>query len=269
VQATLPIVGIHGAPRSGTSWFGQLFNSHPAVAYRYQPFFSHAFRNRINDASRAEAIRRVFGELLTTSDAFVNQTGSSRLARDLPDFEKTPPTHLVYKEVRFHHLVEHLINSVSEMKCIGIVRDPRAVLASWFQAPKEFREEWTPEEEWRHASRKNCGSAENWYGFERWKELSCLFLDLSHRYPDRFRLVRYEELVEAPERTVTAVFEFCGLACTKQTARFIEESTTRDDGDPYGVFRRLGPKPPAQLPDGISELIEQELSGGKLSRFLC
>ena len=42
----LPVAGIHGAPRSGTTWLGQLFNSHPAVKYCYQPFFSHAFRGR-------------------------------------------------------------------------------------------------------------------------------------------------------------------------------------------------------------------------------
>ena len=34
-------VAIFGVPRSGTSWLGQIFNSSPMVAYRFQPLFSY------------------------------------------------------------------------------------------------------------------------------------------------------------------------------------------------------------------------------------
>jgi len=34
------IIGIIGAPRSGTSWTGQIFDSAPDVLYRMQPFYS-------------------------------------------------------------------------------------------------------------------------------------------------------------------------------------------------------------------------------------
>ncbi len=43
-MSDLPIIGLHGAPRSGTTWIGQIFNSAPQVAFRFQPFFAHAFR---------------------------------------------------------------------------------------------------------------------------------------------------------------------------------------------------------------------------------
>ena len=40
-----------GVPRSGTSWFGELFNSSPRVAYRFQPLFSYAFKDAIKDVA--------------------------------------------------------------------------------------------------------------------------------------------------------------------------------------------------------------------------
>lgn len=261
------IVGIHGAPRSGTSWLGQLFNSHPQVAYRFQPFFSFAFRDRVNERSNLTDIDRMFSDLLETSDHFVNQAGSARLAQRLPEFAKQAPTHLVYKEVRFHHLIAHFIDTLPRARFIGIVRDPRAVLASWFQAPREFRSDWLPADEWRHAAAKNEGRTENWYGFERWKELSLLFIELASRHPRQFRLVRYEALVESPREVVGQLFEFCGLSHDDQTARFISESTGNDDGDPYGVYRKRA-RMPLALPPGLAEAIGTELDGTPLSRFL-
>lgn len=262
-----PIVGIHGAPRSGTSWLGQLFNSHPRVAYRFQPFFSFAFRDRVDERSDSADIGRMFSDLLETSDSFVHQVGSARLAQHLPAFAKRAATHIVYKEVRFHHLVPHFIEKMPRAKFIGIVRDPRAVLASWFKAPREFRSDWRPEEEWRHARLKNEGRLENWYGFERWKELSLLFIELSLRHPRQFCLIRYEELVESPQEVVERLFGFCGLSLDEQTVRFISESTGSDDGDPYGVFRK-SLREPLQLPAGIAEAVERDLGSGPLSRFL-
>jgi hypothetical protein len=37
VEGRLPAVLILGAPRSGTSWLGKIFDSHPAVIYRHEP----------------------------------------------------------------------------------------------------------------------------------------------------------------------------------------------------------------------------------------
>lgn len=269
-NADIPIVGIHGAPRSGTSWLGQVFNSQPHVAYRYQPFFSYAFRGRIDLNSNAEDVGRCFADLLSTKDEFVTQTGAARLARNEPEFQKLEPTCLVYKEVRFHHLIEHIMKLAPKTRFVGIVRDPRAVLASWFAAPREFTPGWSPEAEWREARKKNLDLEENWYGYIRWKQLAALFVDLSSRHADRFRLVRYEDLVASPASTIKALFQFCELPCTEQTLDFIEKSTTQDDGDTYGVYRHHG-KPLASrpLPSDIAAEIERDLAETALERFLA
>jgi hypothetical protein len=261
------IVGIHGAPRSGTSWLGQLFNSHEQVTYRFQPFFSHAFRGRLTARSGTDEMRRFFEDLLQTDDAFVTQTGDARLARDLPAFAKAPPTHLVYKEVRFHDLMEPILAGLPRARLIGIVRDPVQVIESWVEAPREFRREWSIASEWRAAQGKNAGLPENWYGFDRWKALARLFLDLERRYPGRFMIVRYGDLVADTVACMKKLFGFAGLSPTSQTAQFIRDSTSRDDGDPYGVHRAGQPAARMRLPGEVRAAIVQDLAGSDLARF--
>jgi hypothetical protein len=265
------LIGIHGAPRSGTTWLGELFNSQEHVAYRYQPFFSYAFRGRINAQSTPSEMRRCFDDLLMTDDEFVRQTGAARLARSAPEFVKKASTHLVYKEVRFHHLIEPILAALPDAKYIGIVRDPLSMLASWLAAPREFKPGWSIREEWRSANLKNAGLEENWYGYERWKQLAHLFLELAARYEGRFRLVRYEELLAAPDHVLASLFQFCGLPLGVQTTHFLAESTTReDDGDPYGVYRRhQNLRRAPDLPCEVGETIKRDLSGTQLEQFLA
>lgn len=263
------VIAIHGAPRSGTSWLGQLFNSSLHVAYRYQPFFANAFRGRIDVHSNAPMLHAFFADLLATDDAFVLQEEPARLSAAMPVFAKAGISHLAYKEVRFHDLLPHLLATLPELKAIGIVRDPRAVLASWARAPREFDPAWKLAEEWRDARRKNAGLAENWYGYERWKQLAQSFLRLESMYSERFRLVRYEDLVREPESTLRELFEFCGLALGAQTRRFIAESTSHDDGEPYGVFRhRDATSAEIGLDPRISIRIVDDIGHMPLSRFL-
>ncbi len=263
------LIGIHGAPRSGTSWLGQLFNSHPQVAYRYQPFFSFAFRGQLDETSSPQDMDHFFDQLLVSDDAFVNQTGNARLARRQPDFVKTEPSHLVYKEVRFHDLVAPILAACPQSRFIGIIRDPKAVLASWWAAPREFSAEWKLRDEWRWARKKNEGHAENWYGYERWKELANLLMSLSEQHPAQLKIVRYEDLTAEPEATLTQLFHFCGLELCSQTRQFLEDSTTQADDDPYGVYRKHHDlERNRRLPDEISEEIDADLATTPLEQFL-
>lgn len=269
MNETSNIVAIHGAPRSGTSWLGQIFNSAPDVAYRYQPFFSYAFRGRIGENATKDELEAFFSDLMSSQDDFLLQSGSASLANKNPTFQKSSASHLVYKEVRFHHFLPHLMRLSPQLKAIGVVRDPRSVLASWFQAPREFDSAWSRQREWRHARLKNNGLAENWYGFERWKELCALFLHLSGQYPERFRIVQYEHLVETTKIAVEELFGFCGIAGNEQTDRFVQESTSRDDGDPYGVYRKKVKRGiETKLDPGIEREVVGELRNTALERFL-
>lgn len=267
----LTVVAIHGAPRSGTSWLGQLFNSSEHVAYRYQPMFSYAFKDRLNDHSSAVEIDHFFDDLLATKDDFVLQRGSASLSGYFLEFPKAEITHLVYKEVRYHHLLENLMKTCPRMHLVALIRDPRAVIHSWFRAPKEFECDWSPIEEWRHGLRKNDGKPENWYGYERWKELAQSFLTLKGTYPARVEIVRYESLVADPVKALSALYRTSGLQLTTQVESFVSESRARDDDQPYGVFRKRRSTPTTWLdllPREISQAIESDLDGTRLQEFL-
>jgi hypothetical protein len=265
------VIGIHGAPRSGTSWLGQLFNSSEHVAYRYQPLFSYAFKGRLTATSSADQINGFFADLLTTDDEFVLQQGAASLSGYSLTFRKSDITHLVYKEVRYHDIVENLLEHSSRAHVVGIIRNPCAVILSWFNAPKEFDPAWNRFDEWREASKKNLGRPENWYGFQRWKELGSLFERLRSRFPRRFTIVRYEDLVAAPRKTLTALFETCGLPMSPQVLDFTKSSCERDDGLPYGVFRAgkgNDLKWVNELDRRIIEAIRADLRGTALEKYI-
>lgn len=265
------ILAVHGAPRSGTSWLGQLFNSSEHVAYRYQPMFSHAFKSRLNAHSSTSEISAFFNELLCTEDDFVLQRGSASLAGYDLVFRKEAITHLVYKEVRYHELIAHILDLEPTFAAIGLIRNPCAVIHSWINAPREFDHTWSLGGEWRHAPHKNGSHPENWYGFERWKELALLFHRLQERHPSRFHIIRYEDLAAAPEQTLRLLFNLHDLPWTAQTDEFLRQTRSRDDGSVYGVFRNASTLVKdwrGQLDENIAATIHDELEGGPLSRYL-
>ncbi len=228
---------IHGVPRSGTSWLGQLFNAHEDVAYRYQPLFSHAFKDRLRPDSSPEAIEEFFDDLMTTDDPFVLGCDPD-IHGSYSKFRKSADqTHLVVKHVRYHHLLTNWLDSLNSLKVVALVRHPCAVILSWFNAPREFNPEWDPHKEWRLAQAKNQDRPEEFNGFDRWKEAARLFLRLSQERPQQCRLLRYGDLIADPLGETEGVFNWVGLQPTTQSTGFIRESTSRHVEDAYAVHK--------------------------------
>ena len=267
------VISIHGAPRSGTSWLGQIFNSHPDVTYRHQPLFAYRFKDQLNLKSSQEEIYSFLNELYTLSDDdFILDT--KRIA-SLPEFwehalKNQPPAFLVMKMVRYHHLLRLFLESVPDMKIIGIIRNPCAVINSWLQAPKEFLPEWNAKEEWRYAPSKNAGRIEEFNGYEKWKELAYLFLELEQENPNRFLLTQYEHLVSRTESEVARLFSFAGLSVHPQALDFLKISTSRNDPDPYAVIKtgKTGQRWRYELDTAIVNEIYNDIQGTSLERFL-
>lgn len=229
-------VALHGAPRSGTTWLGQILNSSPHVRYAYQPLFSYAFKGFLNEHSDGARIEEFFERIKMSDDAFINQRDPV-IHRHARHFAKSDITHVVYKEVRYHHILDNLLSRAPRVRVLGLYRHPCAVLSSWRNAAREFDPAWDFETEWQRAEKKNRGRVEEFYGYLRWKELLRLFLDLRRRYPDRFQLVYYLDLVQYTSRVVEEIFAFLGLEVEEATREFILESTSREDADPYSVYR--------------------------------
>src|SRR5437016_5521169 len=116
-------VAVFGCPRTGTSWLGQLLNASEHVAYRFQPLFSYEFKDWFGRHGTDERSIAAFHAALAdaTSD-FVLQ--------DLKP-PKRAPTHLVWKEVRYHQLMPALLEHAGLDRLVYLFRAPVDVINSW------------------------------------------------------------------------------------------------------------------------------------------
>jgi hypothetical protein len=264
------VVSIHGVPRSGTSWLGQIFNSHQDVAYRHQPLFSHRFKNRVDQHSSPEDWATFVRELYDcVDDDFINDAWSEQRKPPFEVEKRHPSKCLVMKMVRYHQLIPKFLEWDNNLKVIGIIRNPCAVINSWLGAPLEFDKSWSPADQWRFAPAKNLGRPEEFNGFEKWKEVARLFLDLEQKC-SRFMLVRFEELVTSAEPTTQKLFGFCGLSMEEQVQRFLSETQSRHSDNPYGLTKspEVRTRWKTELNPKIRDAIHADLAGSELEQFV-
>ncbi len=263
-------IALFGVPRSGTSWLGQIFNSSPQVAYRYQPLFSYEFKSRLKPGSPKKDIDNFHEDLLEAKSDFVLQK-TNISGNDTQNFKKSAIDTLVWKEVRYHNVVENLLSKDSGLKIVVIVRNPKSVISSWYHAPKEFdKSKWNIENEWRNAERKNQGNPEEFNGYDKWKETTELYVKLKRKYSDRFYIIRYSDLLDDTYEEVKKLFGFCDIKYTKQTNDFIERSGSTDlSKDAYSVYRKnqTNDKWKNDLPSEIAKEIDNDLRGTELEQF--
>lgn len=264
-------IGLHGVPRSGTSWVGEVLNSSPNVSYSFQPLFSYGLKHLVGNNSELHEIQDFFDRLLKTNDAFVRQE-KHRLEGSLPTFIKGKITHVVYKETQSHEILFNLLRRDESLKVIAIIRNPLSVLNSWFNAPREFRTDhgWKIEEEWRYAPKKNMNKPELFYGYERWKDAAKIFLYLQNAYPDRVFVLNYASLLEDPAVHFAEMFTFIDLDFTEETFCFIEKSSSNNVLDPYSVYRigQSDDKWKQSLDKSIIDSIQSDLCGTELEQYL-
>lgn len=264
-------VAIHGVPRSGTSWLGSILDSSSNVVYRHQPLFSFAFKSFLDENATKEMIDEFFQLIAKCDDDFLLQK-EGKQKKLIPSFVKSIPTHIIYKEARYHHIIENMMLKDDSVKVLGIVRNPKSVIASWVEAPKEFdMEKWAILEEWENAPSKNNNFKEEFYGYQKWKEVVELFLHLKEEYPDRFYLVEYSQILQNTEEEVKCIFDFLKLNFGIQTLNFLKKGQKIDlSREAYSVFRvnQSDDKWKTSLPKEIIQKIDEDLIGTKLEKFL-
>jgi hypothetical protein len=257
-------------PRSGTSWLSQIVESCPQVRFRLSPFFSYAFKNRVNATSSRDEFESVFRGAYEATDEFMEQT-RNRKAGHYPTFgERDPePAVLVMKMTRFHDYLEQMLRLFPELKVVAIVRNPCGAINSWLRTPREFPAGAVPLDEWRTGRCRKTGPGEFW-GFDDWKEVTRLHLRLEDEHPLQFRIFRYEDLVAGGTPAAERIFAFFDLPFGEQSRRFLQESQSRHDDDTHATFKRPEVKDRwrSELEEPIREAIYAELQGTELERFL-
>lgn len=263
-------VAIHGVPRSGTTWLGAIFDSSPQVCFKNQPLFSYKFKGYLSEKSTKQRINNFFSLLEKTPDPFMDQV-EGKDKGTIPMFSKESLTHIVYKEARYHNILSNLMEKDEEVKVVGIVRSPKSVLSSWYHAPKEFNQKtWNFMDEWENAEHKNLNKIEEFYGYNKWKEVLLLFLDLKNKYPKRFFLIKYSDLLCETESMVRNLFDFCELKYSSSTEKFIKKSKSKDlSEDAYSVYRanQLDDKWKDFLPKRIVNKIDNDIHESGLAEF--
>lgn len=264
-------IAIHGVPRSGTTWLGELFNSSPNVLYKFQPLFSYCFKDYLTSASSLDEIHNFFQLLLNTNDDFIDQK-KQRQEGILPLFKKENITHVIYKEVRYHQLLFNLMRKNDNVRLICLIRNPLSVINSWLKAPREFREDlgWKVLEEWRYALKKNLNRPEEFNGYEKWKEATNIFLNLKKQYPERVYIIEYQQLLTKTRLEVEKLFNFVQLSLTYQTENFINQSSSFQNNHPYSVYRlnQNDNSWEKSLPQEIVNQIINDLKNTELEIFL-
>lgn len=264
------VVVVAGVARSGTSWLGEIINSSPDTAYRFQPLFSYAFKGALSEDSSREDMNRFFTGIYSSNDPFLLQQ-DKRDSGAYPTFHKNPvASHLAFKTCRYQYTVPRILRIWPEAKVIGLVRHPCAALNSWVHNPKEFPPGSNILAEWRFGACKNEGLPEHFFGYYKWREVANLYLDLAQQFPDRFLLVRYRDLVEDTEEQVESVFRHIGLPVSGQTQSFITERRDGHGDNPYSVFRSDTDlnKWRRSLPEIITQSVYEDLRGTRLEFFL-
>ena len=144
-----------------------------------------------------------------------------------------------------------------------------ATLASWILAPKEFNLKWDVHKEWRRAPSKNLNKIEEFYGFDKWKEIAEAFIRFEKQFPKQFLLVCYSALNKAPLYITEKLFCSCELKVCGQVKDFLKESKTRHDLDQYSIYRAKAcdDRWQSTLPKKIAEQIMLELKNTLIRKF--
>lgn len=265
------IVAIAGVARSGTSWLGQIIDSSPDVAYRFQPLFSYAFKGSVDTDSSKEEFEHFFKNIYQSNDEFLLQA-DKRKAGLYPVFKekKQNPRILAFKTCRYQYVLNKMLYCFDNVKLLGIIRNPCGVINSWLKNPKEFPQGANARKEWRFGACKNQGREEEFFGYYKWKEVAHLYLDLKEKYPDKVYIVKYEELVDNPIQISRDIFVFFGMDFSGQTRSFLESCHSVSKEGPYTVFKYKSVKESwkSELDPYISDEIHQDLEGTRLAKFL-
>ena len=184
----MKIISLHSAPRSGSTWLQTIFESHPNIKTIYQPLFSYQFKNYLTEYSTKQDFTNFINKIIHTKDLFCNMNTDFHTNKnniDIPRYPKSIINNILIKNVHHHYLIEYFIKWCPNIKIIGLIRHPCAVIYSQLNCQKE------KDSDWLNGSTKNINK-ENYFGYNKWKEIYNLFYYIKKKYPNNIIIIKYD-----------------------------------------------------------------------------
>lgn len=236
---------IAGLERSGTSLIFALLASHPNIAMtRRTNLWTHFYR-QYGDLSDPVNFEHCLGTMMRYKRLIKLQPNPNRL-RD--DFWGGEPTYArLFALLEEHHAerlgkrrwgdkslnteryAEPIFESYPQARIIHMIRDPRDRFASSLARWKVRR------------GGVGAGSAE-------WLASARLALHNQRRYPDRYKVIRYESIATNPDETIREVCDFIGEPFTPEMLNMQGAPTFREKGSNSSYGQR---DPGVISPDSI------------------
>lgn len=234
---TIEPIFIGGLDRSGKTLLRLALSLHPRIFITKRTDLWRYFYNRYGNLSRAENFERCLQDILHYKHIRPLDPDAARIRRE---FQKGEPTYgRLFALVHQHHAeaigkprwgdqsesveeyADEIFAAYPAAKMVQMIRDPRDRLA-------------TSKAHWRHGRGKVGAS------IGRWLHSIALAERNLRLYPDRYRVIRYEDLVSHPEQVLAEVCEFLGETYFPQMlnighARQVEEES--------GISRSTEPAP--------------------------
>jgi hypothetical protein len=228
------LISLHSCPRSGSTWLQSIFEAHPNIKTVYQPLFSYAFKNCINENSTKEEFNKFIQNIKETNDEFCcmkTNLHTNNNKTDIIRFEKENISTILMKNVHHHNLIETFIKLYPGIKIIGLIRDPCAVIYSQMNAKHEKLKDWLNGED------KNQNKEENFFGFNKWLEVKEIFNSIKKKYPNNIIIVNYEDLLKNTLEQIKKICVFCNLDLHDNMLKSIELMNSKTDEYDYSIFK--------------------------------
>ena len=220
-------VFIVGTPRSGTTLLRLLINSHPKISITPESSFlfraDHLWRTTYKDFSNAQQLNEFIEDLKTlpqVKDWLPHGLSAEKLLKNFRINSLSDAINAIFasyaqshnklrwgdKTPKNLHCMDSLIENFNNPHILVIVRDCRDVALSLHQA--EF------------AKTSHITSSIRWQ-----KDISSI-VKAKLKHPDNLYIVRYEDLLENTQETISSILEFLNL---EQDNALIESYLSHED----------------------------------------
>lgn len=254
------ILLINGVPRSGTSAIGSILGSGVNCAYRFQPLFSYKYRKQAENYKGISGLDALVTELEVCDDSFI-RNGMTDARLNISELNQTDI--MIIKHVRYHENLSAWLEN-ENVKLLCVIRDPRACIYSQISISTEWEGSMSDYPDWINAPHINSNEFE-YFGFSGWLRFCFAAEMLRLRYPDRVKILKYEDFSHDNYYALQKVVDELKLPINLRNRNQVQGKASST----YGVLSRSDKSWKESLDHGIRDDIETVCMKLNKEAYLC